>query len=115
MAHDRMERPEIPLTHELLSIMLGVRRPGVTDALHRLEGYRTIRARRGVITILDRERLMEIAEASYGAPEAEYERLLGDPGHLRAPAGEASVRHAVAQPRAGGMPPERQAAPARNR
>lgn len=79
MAHDRMERPELPLTHELLSVMLGVRRPGVTDALHRLEGYRTIRARRGVITILDRDRLMEIADASYGLPEAEYQRLLGDP------------------------------------
>ena len=79
MAHDRMERPELPLTHELLSVMLGVRRPGVTDALHRLEGYRTIRARRGVITILDRDRLMEIADASYGLPEAEYRRLLGDP------------------------------------
>jgi CRP-like cAMP-binding protein len=79
MAHDRMERPELPLTHELLSIMLGVRRPGVTDALHRLEGYRTIRARRGVITILDRRRLMEIADASYGLPELEYRRLMGDP------------------------------------
>jgi CRP-like cAMP-binding protein len=79
MAHDRMERPELPLTHELLSIMLGVRRPGVTDALHRLEGYRTIRARRGVITILNRDRLLEIADASYGLPEIEYRRLLGDP------------------------------------
>jgi CRP-like cAMP-binding protein len=86
MAHDRMERPELPLTHELLSIMLGVRRPGVTDALHRLEGYRTIRARRGVITILDRDRLMEIADASYGIPELEYRRLLGDPTRASGPA-----------------------------
>jgi CRP-like cAMP-binding protein len=85
MAHDRMERPDLPLTHELLSVMLGVRRPGVTDALHRLEGYRTIRARRGVITILDRERLLEIADASYGLPETEYRRLLGDPS--RPPSG----------------------------
>jgi CRP-like cAMP-binding protein len=87
MAHDRMERPDLPLTHELLSIMLGVRRPGVTDALHRLEGYRTIRARRGVITILDRERLLEIADASYGLPELEYKRLLADPAHAHPSAG----------------------------
>jgi CRP-like cAMP-binding protein len=87
MAHDRMERPELPLTHELLSVMLGVRRPGVTDALHRLEGYRTIRARRGVITILDRDQLLEIADASYGLPEAEYERLLGDPSRAQAAPG----------------------------
>jgi CRP-like cAMP-binding protein len=95
MAHDRMERPELPLTHELLSIMLGVRRPGVTDALHRLEGYRTIRARRGVITILDRERLLEIADASYGLPELEYARLLGDPTRLSGP-GPANGRSATA-------------------
>ena len=115
MAHDRMERPEIPLTHELLSIMLGVRRPGVTDALHRLEGYRTIRARRGVITILDRERLMEIAEASYGPPEAEYARLLGDPGHLRSPPANSPIRHAAPQPRAGAPMEGRMGAVARER
>ena len=115
MAHDRIERPEIPLTHELLSIMLGVRRPGVTDALHRLEGYRTIRARRGVITIVDRERLMEIAEASYGAPEAEYARLLGEPGHLRAPAANGLIRHVSPQPRGGTPMDERMSAPARER
>jgi CRP-like cAMP-binding protein len=86
MAHDRMERPELPLTHELLSIMLGVRRPGVTDALHRLEGYRAIRARRGMITVLDRAQLLEIADASYGGPEAEYRRLLGDPSRQAIPA-----------------------------
>jgi CRP-like cAMP-binding protein len=99
MAHDRIERPELPLTHELLSIMLGVRRPGVTDALHRLEGYRTVRARRGMITILDRDQLMKIAAASYGAPEAEYRRLLGDPSRplLQSPA-DRPAGHAIGQP-----------------
>ena len=77
MAHDRLEGAELPLTHELLSVMLGVRRPSVTDALHRLEGYRVIRARRGAITVLDRGHLQEMAGGSYGIPEDEYRRLLG--------------------------------------
>jgi CRP-like cAMP-binding protein len=77
MAHDRVGKAELPLTHELLSIMLGVRRAGVTQALHMLEGKGLIRARRGVITVVDRRGLEKNAGAIYGAPEAEYKRLIG--------------------------------------
>jgi CRP-like cAMP-binding protein len=77
MSQDRLERDELPLTHEFLSLMLGVRRPGVTEAMHVLEGEHIIRAARGSITVLDRARLEEAAGDSYGVPEAEYERLIG--------------------------------------
>ena len=33
LADDRIDEPEIPLTHEFLALMLGVRRPGVTLSL----------------------------------------------------------------------------------
>jgi CRP-like cAMP-binding protein len=79
MAHDRFEQRELGLTHEFLSLMLGVRRAGVTDALHRLEGEGVIRARRGVIAVRDRRRLEALASVSYGVPEATYRRLLGNP------------------------------------
>jgi hypothetical protein len=36
MAHDRIGEDTLSLTHEFLSLMLGVRRPGVTEALHAL-------------------------------------------------------------------------------
>src|SRR5580700_3519637 len=36
MAHDRTGDKTLPLTHEFLSLMLGVRRPGVTEALQNL-------------------------------------------------------------------------------
>jgi CRP-like cAMP-binding protein len=76
MCHDRVDGDELQLTHEFLSLMLAVRRAGVTDAIHLLEGTGIIKARRAHITILDRERLEETAGDSYGVPEAEYERLI---------------------------------------
>ena len=77
MCQDRTGDADLPLTHEFLSIMLGVRRPGVTSTLNRFEERRLIRARRGFITILNRPALEDSANGSYGAPEAEYERLFG--------------------------------------
>ena len=77
MAQDRIGKNEVALTHELLSLMLGVRRPGVTVALKSLEEAGAVRARRGVISILDRKRLERLANGAYGIAEAEYRRLLG--------------------------------------
>jgi CRP-like cAMP-binding protein len=76
MCHDRVEGDDIPLTHEFIAMMLGVRRPGVTVALHVLEGMQVIRAKRGLITVLDREKLEERADEAYGLSEAEYTRLM---------------------------------------
>jgi len=77
MAHDRVGRRDLPLTHEFLAVMLGVRRAGVTEALGVLEGDKIIRAVRGNITVLNRKRLEGKAKDSYGVPEAEYRRLIG--------------------------------------
>ncbi len=54
MAQDRMDGPKVPMTHEFLGLMLGVRRAGVTDALHDLSERQMIQARRGEVAILDR-------------------------------------------------------------
>ena len=37
LAHERVDGDELPVTHELLATMLGVRRPGVTESLAKLE------------------------------------------------------------------------------
>jgi hypothetical protein len=68
---------DIAMTHNFVALMLGVRRPGVTVATHVLEGERMIRAKRGLIAVLDRDKLMKLADRSYGLAEAEYERLIG--------------------------------------
>jgi CRP-like cAMP-binding protein len=76
MAHDRVDGDELPLIHDFLALMLGVCRPGVTVALHSLQAQGLIHAERGSIAIIDRDGLEEVANASYGVPEAEYKRLL---------------------------------------
>ena len=75
MMQDRVEGDELPITHELLATLLGVRRPGVTIATHVLEGTGAIRARRGRIVVRDREKLVELAGDAYRIPQREYERL----------------------------------------
>jgi CRP-like cAMP-binding protein len=85
MVHDRVDGNDLPLTHEFLSLMLGVRRSGVTDQIHLLEGIHAIKATRANIKILDREKLREIADGCYGVPEREYERLIGLPMSARLP------------------------------
>ena len=76
MYHDRQDGDDLSVTHEFLSLMLGVRRPTVTVAIHTLEGAGLIRARRGRIRVLVRERLEQAAGDAYGPAEAEYERLI---------------------------------------
>ena len=77
MCHDRLIVDDMPLTHEFLALMLGVRRAGVTDQLHILEGMRAIKSTRGNVHILSRQILLDVAGACYATPEAEYERLIG--------------------------------------
>jgi CRP-like cAMP-binding protein len=77
MAHDRIGEDTLQLTHEFLSLMLAVRRAGVTDALNVLRKQGLISYKRGEITICNRKGLERTAGESYGTPEAEYRRLIG--------------------------------------
>jgi CRP-like cAMP-binding protein len=83
MCHDRTDHDRMELTHEFLSMMLAVRRSGVTVTLHTLESTGAIRSERGVVLITNRSRLEEIAGDSYGEAEAEYRRLVGPFGRGR--------------------------------
>jgi hypothetical protein len=40
-----------------------------------------IKGERGLVHILDRETLIQVANGSYGLAEKEYERLFGRPQH----------------------------------
>jgi CRP-like cAMP-binding protein len=77
MAHDRLDGDDLPLTQEFLAMMLGVRRSGVSSALDLLEKSGLVQAKRGVITVNDREGLKNHSNGAYGAAEAEFRRLSG--------------------------------------
>ena len=70
MANDRLRGDEIPLTHEFLSLMLGVRRAGVTVALHYLQNRGVIDLARKQIVVTDRDGLRAAANGTYHQPEA---------------------------------------------
>lgn len=79
MSHDRVHGDTFELTHEFLSLMLGVRRAGVTVAMGVLQGAEILRYLRGRITIVDRPRLEEASCACYHITRASQDRLLGPP------------------------------------
>jgi CRP-like cAMP-binding protein len=84
MCHDRLDGDDILITHEFMAMMIAAQRSGVTITLHFLEGAGMIRSMRGRVTILDREKLEDIAGDAYGRPEAEYRRLIGSFGKIAA-------------------------------
>jgi CRP-like cAMP-binding protein len=79
---DRLPSLELTITQELIAIMLGVRREGITDAAGKLQRAGLISYRRGHITVLDRSGLESHACECYKVVKTEFHRLLGDKGAM---------------------------------
>src|SRR4051812_42914338 len=77
MAHDRAGEDEVPMTHEFMSLMLGVRRAGVSVTANVLKQAGLIHYRSGSMTILDRPGLEEAGCECYGNVQRQFEQLLG--------------------------------------
>ncbi|SDC73789.1 Crp/Fnr family transcriptional regulator [Belnapia rosea] len=77
MAHDRAEGDEFPMTHEFMSMMLGVRRAGVTVSAGTLQKAGHIQYGRGQITITDRPGLESVACECYGVVRHSHDSLFG--------------------------------------
>jgi CRP-like cAMP-binding protein len=58
---EQLEVPGIPLSHERLARALGVRRSGVTHAMHLIEGECAIRSARSLIVVTDRKKLKTLS------------------------------------------------------
>lgn len=78
MCHDRLSEDHIGITQEYIALMLAIRRPSVTTALHILEGKGLIRSNRKLVTIRNRRSLEVFAFDAYGEPEEEYRHLFGN-------------------------------------
>ena len=77
MTHDRMGGSDtIPLKHEFLALMLGVRRAGVTVAAGLLQDVGLIRYRRGTIRVVDRTGLEKASCECYAIVRRHFDRLL---------------------------------------
>jgi CRP-like cAMP-binding protein len=74
---DLLESADIPLTHELVATLLGVRRPTVTLVLGSLQRAGLIEERRGRITIRDHERLEAVCCDCYRVMCEQQGKVLG--------------------------------------
>jgi CRP-like cAMP-binding protein len=75
-ARDLAECDELPLTHDAMAQMLGVRRPSVSVVAGTLQRAGMIKHRRGHVQILDREALENSACECYATVRDHYRRLL---------------------------------------
>ena len=77
MSHDRVESKTIPLTHEFLGLMLGVRRASISEVLHPLQERGLVKSGQGEITVLDRKGLEAGSCECYGLIRNQYKQLIG--------------------------------------
>jgi CRP-like cAMP-binding protein len=73
--HDRIDADEFSLKQEFLAVMLGVRRPTVTDVLRALKEIGLISTQYGRIRVLRRRRLEAASCECYGAIRDHFARL----------------------------------------
>jgi len=72
LVHDRTDGDTLNLTHEVISLMLGVTRPGVTIAAGVLQRAGLIQYPRGRLIIMDRDGLEAVACECYSNVSAYY-------------------------------------------
>ncbi|WFU31402.1 Crp/Fnr family transcriptional regulator [Bradyrhizobium brasilense] len=72
LASDAVDARVLPVTHDYLSSVLGLRRAGVTESLIRLEEQGVIRKMRGVLQIDQRESLEQRACCCYKLVSSAY-------------------------------------------
>ena len=75
---DRLPSNELKMTQQLIANMLGLRRPGVTDAAMKLQDAGLIRYSYGNIEVLDRPGLEKRVCECYAVVKREFDRLLPD-------------------------------------
>ena len=76
MSSDRIRSDVMPMTHEFLSSMLGVRRTGVTAIAGELQRSELIRYHRGQVTIVDHAGLEAAACECYRIDHARFKQRL---------------------------------------
>jgi CRP-like cAMP-binding protein len=76
MLSDRRSSNELPLTHEHIAELMGVRRESVTEAAHKLQIAGCIRYQRGHISVIDRTSMEARSCECYRIAKREADRPL---------------------------------------
>jgi cAMP-binding proteins - catabolite gene activator and regulatory subunit of cAMP-dependent protein kinases len=76
LARDGLGREDIPLTHQMLSRLLGVRRASITECLQMLEGEAALENARARIRVENPDKLESLACNCYSLIKHEYQRLI---------------------------------------
>lgn len=76
LVDDRVQLGRLPLTHEVISSLLGVRRAGVSVAAQLLQGKKYLRYARGQVVLLNRSALEELAGECYLRMKTEFYRYM---------------------------------------
>lgn len=76
LSMDRLDSSDLEMTQELIAIMLGVRREGVSEAASQLQADGIIHYGRGRISVLDRQKLEARVCECYEVVRKEYDGLL---------------------------------------
>jgi CRP-like cAMP-binding protein len=80
-ASEALGQPVVPITHERLAVLLGVRRPSITVALGALEAVSLLRTNRGMIEITDRTGLSKLSsDVRRGGLFLQRVRVATEPG-----------------------------------
>ncbi|MER3432341.1 MAG: Crp/Fnr family transcriptional regulator [Leptolyngbya sp. ERB_1_1] len=74
LTHDRVGEPVLPLTHDLLSRMVGVRRNRIGEIIATLERAGLIHHQRGRVTILNRPELESAACGCYQLLRSQFDQ-----------------------------------------
>lgn len=76
--HDRTGSNNLEMTHEIISLMMGIRRASASENLHELQHAGLIATRRGGIRIVDSKGLENTACECYRIVKEEYDRLYSE-------------------------------------
>ena len=64
MAHDRSDDVTVLVTHDIFASVLGVRRPGLTENMNKLEAFGCLISTRGRVKITSRVELMRLSKGT---------------------------------------------------
>jgi CRP-like cAMP-binding protein len=89
LASDRLDEVVVPVTHDQLAMLLGVRRAGITVTLSALQELGAVKKTRGAIEIVDRAALARETCQCYRIVTFEFEKIVdaGSYEHVIGPVG----------------------------